>query len=66
VTAARRELVRKSRLERSEDMLGACAQHIQRLETHAGRLDESYEFLWELIESRTLRGRWRKLKGWLK
>ena len=63
--AVRRELIRKSRLERAEDILGAVAQHIQHLERHAKHEDEAREFLWATIEARTLRGRWRKVVKWL-
>ena len=63
--AATRELVRKSRLERAEDILGAAAHRIQKIEKHVERQDEAYEFLFGLMERRTLRGRWRQLKRWL-
>lgn len=64
--AVRRELVRKSRLERVEDVLGAVAQHIQSIEKHAKQDDEAREFLWATFERRTLRGRWRRLIKWLR
>jgi hypothetical protein len=63
--AVRRELVRKSRLERSENMIGAIAQHIQSMEKHAKNQDEAREFLWATLERRTLRGRWGRLVKWL-
>lgn len=66
MTAVRRELVRKSRLERAEDILGAVAQHIQGVERHAKRQDESYDFLYAMLERRTLKGRWRRLVKWLR
>ena len=63
--AATRELVRKSRLERAEDMIGVVAQHIQSIEKHAKNEDEAREFLWAMFEAQTLKGRWRRLVKWL-
>jgi hypothetical protein len=63
--AAVRELVRKSRLERSEDMLATVARHIQSIEKHAKNQDEAREFLWATLERRTLKGRWGRLVKWL-
>lgn len=62
---AKRDLIRKSRLDRSEDMLGVCMKHIQELEKNAARQGQALEYLFGVLERRTLKGRWRRLVRWL-